>query len=186
LALARGLPNADDVIPNLLGNRGVFEMTQGNRNEAREAYEAQLDLLEKQGLSFSQPLVLGNLATLAREEGDYQQSAQWLREALFLGLTVRNSFVIAGILEDVATHALAASNPRAAARFLGAADALRRSAGVAVEPQNVEKHEDLVKQARDELGEMAFCKEWNDGEAWSLEEACSEAIRELDELMERM
>jgi hypothetical protein len=44
----------------------------------------------------------------------------------------------------------------------------------------------LVKQTRDTLGEMAFSNEWNDGEAWSLEEACSEAVRALDELMARM
>ena len=182
LAVARTDTEANALLPMMLGNFGVFTQIHGTRQEARDAYEAALAALPATDVSFAQPLHLGNLAQLAWEDGDHLRSASLTLEALRLGRKVRNGFVVANTLDIAARHVLAADRPHVAARFLGAADGLRRRAGVAVELQTVAEREALVAQVRQILGEEAT-QAWSEGEALSLDQASSEAMDVMTEVM---
>ena len=134
-------------------------------------------------VSVAQPLLLQNLAQLAWEDGDHRRSASLTLEALRLGRTVRNGFVVANSLDMAARHVLAAGSAHTAARLLGAADGLRRRAGVAVEPQDVAEREALVAQVQQILGEAASTQAWSEGEGWSLDQASAEAIDVMTDVM---
>ena len=72
---------------------------------------------------------------------------------------------------------------QAAARLLGAAEGLRRRAGVAVEAQDVADREAPVAQVQQILGEAASTQAWSDGEGLSLDQASEEAIDVMTEVM---
>jgi predicted ATPase/class 3 adenylate cyclase len=183
LAVARRHPKANVILPGILTNFGVFAHSQGNRQEARDAYEAALAMLPVMDVTFSHPLLLGNLAALAWDEGDHPRSASLTLEALKLGRTVRNAFVVANTLDIAVRHVLAAGRAQTAARLLGAADGLRGRTGVAVDPQDVGERQALVAQIRQILGEEASTQARSDGEGWSLDQASSEAMDVLINVM---
>jgi predicted ATPase len=183
LAVARSHPEANVILPTNLNNFGVFARIHGTPQEARDAYEAALAALPNTDVSFAQPLLVQNLAQLAWEDGDHARSAGLTHEALRLARTVRNGFVVANSLDMTARHVLAAGKAHMAARFLGAADGLRRRAGVAVEAQSVAEREALVAQVRQILGEAASTRAWSEGEALSLDQSSVEAIDAMNEVM---
>ncbi len=183
LAVVRSHPEANPFLPMILSNFGVFARTQGHRQEARDAYEAALAALPVTDVSFAHPLLLGNLAQLAWDEGDHPRSARLTLEALRLGRIVRNAFVVANTLDIAAQHVVVARRADTAARFLGAADGLRRRTGVAVEPQIVAQRQALVAQVQQILGEVASTQAWSDGEGWSLDQASAEAMEAMTEVM---
>jgi predicted ATPase/class 3 adenylate cyclase len=183
LAVVDTHPKAYAVLPMILNNFGFFAQNQGNRQEARDAYEAGLAALPVTGVSHVHPLLLGNLAHLAWDEGDHARSASLALESLSLVRTVRSAIVLTDTLELAARHVLAAGRADMAARLIGAADGLRRRGGVAVEPQVVAEREALVTQLQEFLGEAAWTQARAGGESLSLDQAISEATDVLTEVV---
>jgi predicted ATPase len=183
LVIARSLPNADDLTPLILGNFGLLAQQQGHYREAREAHEAGLAALRNVGLTYSHAVITGNLAHLAWEEGDHPRSASLTLESLNFGQTVRNSYNVATSLELAARHVLAAGRLREAARLLGAAEALRRRAGIPIDIQLAAAHQTLLAHVRDLLGETAWTQARVEGESLSLDQAISEAKDVMAEVM---
>jgi hypothetical protein len=121
------------------------------------------------------PIVLGNLAVVAMEEGDRMRAAALDREALALQRTLRNQAVLANSLEAGADYAAVGGQPDVAARLLGAAEAVRLRAGIAIDSFNVDEHQAFVARVREQLDEPAFNAAWAQGESFSLDEAIAEA-----------
>jgi hypothetical protein len=66
---------------------------------------------------------------------------------------------------------------KAAARLLGAAEALRERLGVELAPAERETHEETVAAVRSELG-ASFSAEWQEGRSMSLDRAVAYALLE--------
>jgi predicted ATPase/class 3 adenylate cyclase/Tfp pilus assembly protein PilF len=173
------------VLSAILTNAGVLAQTEGKHQEARDAYEAALAALPVTEVSYSQSILLGNLAHLAWEEGDQQKSAKLIRDALHLGGSLLNASLIGSRLEIASLHVHAAGRSETVARLLGAAAALRLRAGVPVEPVDVEWYNELLINTRRQLGDVAFTQAWTEGEGWSLEQAVTQAEQVLAEIVER-
>jgi hypothetical protein len=107
-------------------------------------------------------------------------------EALSLVRTVRSAIVLIDTLELAARHVLAAGRADVAARLIGAADGLRRRAGVVLEPQVVAEREALVTQLQEFLGAAAWTQARADGESLSLDQALSEATDSITEVMSQL
>jgi non-specific serine/threonine protein kinase len=182
LAAVNGHPKANAVLPMTLVNFGVFAQLAGNRPEARDRFEAGLAALPVSDVSFLHPLLLGNLAQLAWEEGDIPRSANLIIEALRLGRIVRSGFVLEGTLHLAARHVLAAGRAHTAARLIGAVDGLSRRTGIAVEQEVIAEREALVAQVQQILGEAAWTQARADGESLSLDQAISEATDVMTEV----
>jgi predicted ATPase len=186
LAVVDSHPKAYAVLPMILNNFGFFAQDQGNRQEARDAYEAGLAALPVTGVSHVHPLLLGNLAHLAWDEGDHPRSASLTLESLSLVRTVRSAIVLVDTLELAARHVLAAGRADVAARLIGAADGLRRRGGVALELQVVAEREGLVAQVQQVLGEAAWTQARADGESLSLDQASAEAMEAMTEVVSQL
>jgi predicted ATPase/class 3 adenylate cyclase len=182
LAVASRLPDAALWTAAILNNFGEMVEAIGDMREARGHYETALAMLPSDEAQFLRSSLLVNLASVAWKEGDAQRSATLLQEALPLSRSVRGSYYLAGDLDDTARHAFAIGEATTAARLLGAADRLRRRAGVPVEPPDAGEHQELLTGAQRLLGAAAFTEAWHQGETLSFDEAIDEADRILSEI----
>jgi hypothetical protein len=84
---------------------------------------------------------------------------------------------VAESLEGLAAVMLAQEQTREAACLWGVTQAMREQIGVPLPPNEREKYEQQVGQARSVLGEDAFVSAWGEGRAMSWEQAVVSALR---------
>jgi len=120
--------------------------------------------------------VLLQLGDLARAQDDQIGAAQQFTESLLLlrDMPVRKQVIAYGLM---GMAGIAANRqPAHAARLLGAAEALRESAGVPLPPVHRVDYERDVALVRAALDEDAFAMAWAEGQAIPLEQAIAEAL----------
>ena len=181
LALVEGDVDVGVWAPPILMNLGLLAAIQGDVAEARRWYEATLAALPADAVTFIRPMVLGNLASMAWNEGDWSRAAVLQREALPLRRALRDVLALANSLANGAEFAAVGGRPEVAARLLGAAEALRLRGGVTIDPFNLDDPDALKARVRDQLGEPAFAAAWTEGESLPLDQAIAEADTVLAE-----
>jgi predicted ATPase/class 3 adenylate cyclase/Tfp pilus assembly protein PilF len=181
LALVEGDVDVGVWAPPILMNLGLLAAIQGDVAEARRWYEATLAALPTDAVTFIRPMVLGNLASMAWNEGDRSRAAVLQREALPLRRALRDVLALANSLANGAEFAAVGGRPEVAARLLGAAEALRLRGGVTIDPFNLDDPDALKARVRDQLGEPAFAAAWTEGESLPLDQAIAEADTVLAE-----
>jgi tetratricopeptide (TPR) repeat protein len=175
LALVEDHLEAGVWAPPILMNLGLLAAVRGDVVEARRWYEATLAALPADAVTFIRPMVLGNLASIAWDEGDRSRAAVLQREALPLRRELWDVLALANSLANAAEHAAVGGRPEAAARLLGAAEALRLRGRVAIEPFNLDDRHALGERVREQLGDPAFAAAWTQGESLPLDQAIAEA-----------
>src|SRR3954465_9393441 len=100
LALVEGDVDAAVWAPPILMNLGLLAAIQGDVEEARRWYEATLAALPADAVTFIRPMVLGNLASIAWNEGDRSRAAVLQREALPLRRALRDVLALANSLAN--------------------------------------------------------------------------------------
>jgi non-specific serine/threonine protein kinase len=119
---------------------------------------------------------LSHLATVARNRGETARAAAFYRESLVRAAELDHRWVIAENLVGLADIALSQGQARRGARLLGAVEALDETIGFALFAWSRDVHEDLVRDARQSLGDDAFAAAWQEGRALPLERAIDEAL----------
>ena len=89
---------------------------------------------------------------------------------------VGDKWGIADVLDILAKPLIAEGHAIRAAGLLGAADALRKSIGIPLQPSSYSDFDRDVATLRDRLGEQAFEDAWADRRAMSLEQAIEYAL----------
>jgi predicted ATPase/class 3 adenylate cyclase/DNA-binding NarL/FixJ family response regulator len=116
-------------------------------------------------------------ARVAIAQGDLEQAERDLHSALTCAAEVEGYQVVPDALEVLAEVTLARGNHREAARFAGAAEAIRQHTGMMrfkiFDPTCVAS----IAKARDGLSEDEFDAAWAEGTALSIEEAIAYAQR---------
>jgi tetratricopeptide (TPR) repeat protein len=181
LALVEDTGDAGVWAPPILMNLGLLAAIQGDVMEARRWYEATLAALPADAVTFIRPMVLGNLASIAWNEGDRSRAAVLQREALPLRRALRDVLALANSLANGAEFAAGGARPEVAARLLGAAEALRLRGGVTIDPFNLDDPHTLIARVREQLGELAFAAAWAEGESLPVDQAIAEADAVLAE-----
>jgi hypothetical protein len=124
---------------------------------------------------------LVQLGSVALSQGNSARAAALLGESLRLGQEIGASDRVAVALETLAAAAAADGRPQEAARFGGAADALRSSLGLPLSLDQQASHDQTVRMVRAALGEDAFAALWAVGEAQPLGETIVEALELADQ-----
>jgi tetratricopeptide (TPR) repeat protein len=163
---------------------GDVACSQGNLPEARAHYEESLAQFHSAGL-LGRPTVLHNLACVLREQGEPARATAVFQDGLSLYHGRGDEAGVARCLLGLSDLALDASEPRLAARLLGAADRLPRGTphgllGGWVWTAERRSYEQQVAAARDALGEADFAAAFGEGQALTLEQAVAEAHRDRD------
>jgi predicted ATPase/DNA-binding NarL/FixJ family response regulator len=135
---------------------------------------------ETHGAEWTRAWGLLLLALVRYQQGDREQVATLLHQALPVQLLVDDSWGAGNGLEILAWTAAAAGDYERAARLLGACHALNRRDGASIAEMGpfVEHHAVCVRGAQHALGEAAYTAAFDAGTRVTLEEAVSHALGE--------
>jgi predicted ATPase/class 3 adenylate cyclase len=156
---------------------GSLETTVGSYDDALHHLTEVRDLADR----FDNPWIAAigrvGLGTLALERGELEEAQALLDEALGLSLAAHSTRSVTLCLTAFARWALMAGDPERAALVAGAAEGLRRRAGLRTWPILRQGEADLVAQARQALGAGRFDQVFATGARLSQREAVA-AVRD--------
>jgi predicted ATPase/DNA-binding SARP family transcriptional activator len=146
--------------------------------QASEQYRKSAALTRELGENLGLGIALHGLAETARRQGDVGRALEALREALVALRHEHDDMFIARTLETLAFLVLDQDDARGAARFIGAARALREGVGAPVIGVLTLLHGESVAAIRARLGEEAFAAALAEGRALTREQAVALALGE--------
>jgi len=159
-----------------VGSLGTVEKILGRDEDALRHMREARDLGDRFGSStWLAAWSRVQLGTLSIMGGDLRQARALLDEALDLSVAARNT---AGVALCLATYARLASeegDPGRAARLAGAAEGMRRRAGLRVWPTLRYAEAELVARLRQTLGAERFDQAFSAGSGLSRREAVTDA-----------
>jgi predicted ATPase len=160
-----------------VSNLGAIALEEADFSNAKslsaEAYALFEELSDGEGMAFA--LVNQGYAELA--EGSYDRALELLRESMRGLAELGFQDVIGYCFEGLAAVYTFQGRTKAAARLLGAAEALRERLGVELAPAERETHDETVAAVRSALG-ASFAAEWDEGRSMSLDKAVAYALLE--------
>jgi predicted ATPase/DNA-binding SARP family transcriptional activator len=163
----------DECAGDALQGLGDVARLQGDLAAACRLYEEALTCCRPDRRA---GLLLG-LGIAAQKQGNTQRAAALCRESLALCQEVGEKADIPSHLEAFGNVAGAQGQFRQAVRLLSVAAAIREAIGTPLPPSDRPEYQRDIAAAREALGEGAFAAAWVEGQALSLEEAVSDALR---------
>jgi len=174
LALTREIGDMWSVALTLV-NLGEIAKDRGDMARAAALCEESLALFRAVGDQRGMAYALTYLGGMARTHGDDARALDLYVESLALWRHVGERSEIAACLEGLAGAASALGQRTHAARFLGAAAALRGRIGAPVPPADQQDYERTAAAVRSALGH-AFTPAWEVGQALPLDQVLDEAL----------
>ena len=162
-----------------LHDLGAAALRGGALDQAAALLEEALPTFEAMGDHNAIAFVLTNLGRVAAQQGDHSRAASLFRRALAEFHASGDRWGIAHVLEDGAWLVLDAGQAERATRLLGAVDAARTADGVQLPVAHRSRHDQVVGQAREVLGESRFSELFTRGRATALPDALTEAMEAL-------
>jgi predicted ATPase/class 3 adenylate cyclase/DNA-binding CsgD family transcriptional regulator len=156
---------------------GGCELALGRLAEARTALDEARTVAAAFGNPWTSALAIHRLGDVARAEGDIGAAEDLYHDALVIRQKRRFAPDIAETLEALASIAVKQESALEAARLYGAADALRRSLGLARFPVAQSEYDANLEQARLLAGDDAYDAAFAEGAALSVDEAVGYASR---------
>jgi predicted ATPase len=156
---------------------GGIETVTGRYDDALRHLREMRNLAERFGYAWLAAWSRALMGTVAIMQGRLDQARELLNEALTVSLEIRVSRNVALCLAAFARLALAEGDPERAALAAGAAEGLRRRAGLQTWPVLRRAEAELVAQVRQALGADRFDHVFASGSALSQREAAA-AVRD--------
>jgi predicted ATPase/DNA-binding XRE family transcriptional regulator len=176
LALRRRLGDTTGIAASFT-NLGNVARDQGNYERAGELHDRALVLYREVGDTRGMALSLSSMGEVAGAQGKVEQSAGLYTEGLTLFQATGDSDGVAKCLEGLAGIACAREQWQRAARWCGAAIALREAIGAPLPPADRAAFEQTVAASRAAMGDVAFAAAL--AEAQPLEQIVAEATARL-------
>lgn len=170
LSLSRELGDSRRIGFELSG-LGEVALRQGDTQRAVQLVEESLSIRRQLGNKWGIGVSLGILGWAAIREGNWELAASRLRESLEIRQETGDQSGIAWCLERMADIALAQGQAEKAARFIGAAAALRASIRSVIDPADQPEYDRRITSLRAILGQERFSAAWDEGQALTLEQA---------------
>ena len=161
LALFRQLRDAHGIALALYGL--AVTRPPGAEPAAREQALESLDILRAAGDRRTFAKALWNLADIDAVLGDTDSAAEHLDESLTLFIEFGDRWFSELVLESAAFLAFGSGDAERAVRLLGAADTVLGTIGVPLMARLRTRHDCVLDEARDALGESRFTAAWEDG-----------------------
>jgi predicted ATPase/DNA-binding SARP family transcriptional activator len=155
---------------------GALLLLQQQVAQASEQYRKSAALARELGENLGLGIALQGLAEAARRQGDVERALDALRGAFVALRHEHDDMFIARTLETLAFLVLDKGDARGAARFIGAARALRERVGAPVIGVLTLLHDESVAAIQARLGETAFVAALAEGRALTREQAVSLAL----------
>jgi non-specific serine/threonine protein kinase len=174
LALARKAADPDLLAMTLI-NVGWLASWRGEDSRAEAALQESHALFLMIGERRTLPYTLNLLGMLAWRQGNHARAASLLSEGLTLSRDLGSQLAIVNSLHAL-LHVATTAQPALAARWHGAAAAVREAIGNPIQPVERPLIESAVEQLRGALGESAFRAEFAVGLTMSVDAAIAEGL----------
>jgi non-specific serine/threonine protein kinase len=155
-----------------LATLGELGAAEGDPEAAQLSLEAALEHAGKPGEAYLVGRPLLGLALVAISQGDVSRARGLLAESIAIARRLGNPHRVAQSLEGVAAYAARLGQTLAVWRFANAATAIRQSIAAPLGPTEAGLLHDRLQLA-------GPSRPVDDGRAWSLERACSQALELL-------
>src|SRR5262249_18582658 len=159
---------------------GATETTLGRYDSALNHLDQLNDLAQQFGNTILIAIARVRLGTLAVMRGRLDEASTLLQEGLNLSLAISDTRKATLSLAAFAQLAFAEGDPEQSALLAGAADGVRRRAGLRPWPMMQRVESDLVTQVRKVLGTGRFDELFGAGAQLSQREAAAAAIDRRD------
>jgi class 3 adenylate cyclase/tetratricopeptide (TPR) repeat protein len=159
-----------------LGNLGILATDQGNNDEARQRLEEAARIFSEVGDRWNIAIALEALGKVSSKQGALQDARQQFRDSLLIFRDLGDVRWMAVVFDDLGRLATQNGEAERALRLVGAAAAMRESAGAALSPDESSDLETALTPARTVLSEEAQQQAVAAGRALSLEEALAYAL----------
>ena len=159
----------------VLGQIGYAALLRGDYARAFDQLGESLALYRSIHSKLGAGRVLIHLGRSHTEQGEPALAMPLLREALVLTREAGNRWYLAEALESLATATARLGDLPRAARFWGAAEALRETIGGPVPPADRARYQEDLASLQARLGEAAFAEAWAMGRELTLDELAAEA-----------
>jgi predicted ATPase len=163
LALCQQIGYAPVVANSLSDLVGVVARYQGDYVRAALLLESSLARFRESGYKRGIAMTTYHLGFVARAGMDDARATALFVESLRLRQELGDRRGVAECLEAMAGLAVAQNQPERAARFCGAAAALREALRIPIRPIDQPEHERILAAARAQLDEAAFAAAWEAG-----------------------
>jgi predicted ATPase/class 3 adenylate cyclase len=157
--------------------QGEIAKVAGDLPAARKAYEKSLEFCRETGEVLRVYMILSNMSHIAYIDGDFQQSQDFAFKSLsgWLEIGVRQGIISA--LWTLAGPTDRLGESQKAARLLGASQALFHEMGAADHPSDLPQLALYMNAVQEQLGQQAFDEAWEAGQAMTLEQAVTYALK---------
>jgi non-specific serine/threonine protein kinase len=152
-------------VARAMNNLGDLSIYRGDFAAAVERLRQSVDLFRDLDSTLGESIGLINLGRAALQLGQSERAAAYFRESLAIKVALEDREGIAWNLEGLAGVAAQEGNPERAALLFGAADALRRSIGIAIPPADLPLYQRSVDRARSGLDVQTWHLRWSEGAA---------------------
>jgi predicted ATPase len=158
-------------VANMLSNLGSIAFEHNDYDTAKPLYEQSVQIMRELGSKSGTANSLSILGSIDLKQGNYPAAAAILKESLALRAGLGDKIGIADSLGRLAHLATVQHEMGQAAHLFGAAEALRQLTNAPLEPMERPDYEHYEATARTSLSDSAFTKAWQEGQAFSLEQA---------------
>jgi ATP/maltotriose-dependent transcriptional regulator MalT len=159
-------------LANYFSLAGQLTLQQGDIAMARSLTEEALSLFREMGARQGTALSLSLLARVETRQGNHAAAHALYEESVALAARgVDDKGLIASCLEGLADLVAMQGQLAQAARFWGAAEALRNAIGTPIPLVERANYERTVASARAHVGEKAFAAAWAEGRTMTPEQA---------------
>ena len=142
----------------------------------QDAYEEYLALSRKTDYKLGEAIAFANLGTVAMYRGMPEQARALYAESLMLTRELGDKKYSAMHLAAIAGPVAAGGHPQAAARLLGASEALLEALGIVRHASDWPDTDRHMAAVREQLDDATFDAAWAEGRAMSFEQAVSYAL----------
>jgi predicted ATPase/DNA-binding CsgD family transcriptional regulator len=156
---------------------GIAAKNQANHDQAAEHFERAIQLYEQVEDRWGTGWAMTNLAWATSQMGNDTESVEWYLRALDIFANLGDRWAIVHVIKGIAFLDLRAGRTSRAVRLLGAASAVRDADGIRFSASDEARHQDVITEARRELGDNDFERIWTSGYTMSLGEAVEEIRR---------
>jgi non-specific serine/threonine protein kinase len=167
----------DRAIGVLLYNLAESYEQIGDLEKARDLWDEGLHIFRVEGDKTHIAWGLEGLAGAAYLAKDIAGALKFHLESLQIKVEVMDRLGIAYSLEGLAQVAAAEEEPERAAILWGAANHLRETMNIPLDPSREGLYTSLIPSTREQIGEEAFHQAWKRGQGMMLEEAIAFALQ---------
>jgi predicted ATPase len=183
LSVLRELGDKLSMGVSLGGMAAVFYL-QGNYAASLAYEEKALALFSESPHNLGIAWCLYLRGLVAQAQGDYPAAKAHFRQSLALSGEVEDTKAAASRVAQLGVNAVATGRAETGARLLGAVQGVLgtlRFIGPGLECEDRAPYERAMASAREQLGDEAFEKAWQEGRAMSVEEAIDYALKRTPE-----